>query len=40
MSELVVAIFITDGRDVNVVFSLMVSAFSQINGKVTLWSKE
>lgn len=36
VSELILAIFITDGHDFNVMFSLMVSAFSQINGKVTL----
>lgn len=36
LSELILAISITDGRDLDVTVSLMVAQFSQINGKVTV----
>lgn len=35
LSELILAISITDGCDLDVTVSLMVAPFSQINGKVT-----
>lgn len=40
ISELILAISIADGNDFNAIFSLMVSTVSQINGKVTIESKD
>ena len=40
IADLIFAISIPDGHDFSVIFSLMAAPFSQINGKVILYSQE